>query len=426
MIFLGKRAVSLVLCLIFVAQAYRAAAQTGLPDSRDPLAGMGINIHFTDPRPGDLEMLSQAGFRWVRMDLHWDKTEKTAGVYDFSAFDRLLARLDQFHIRALLILDYANPLYDDGKPTCTDAGRAAFARWAVAAVTHFKNRGIIWEIWNEPNGDWFWKPKANADDYAKLALTVSKAIHDAAPQEVIVGPGLSGFDMKFVEVAARLGVLTYWSAITIHPYTRQSPETYQKAYDETRQLIAKYALPGQKIAVVCGESGYSTAWPEINNETQGKYLARLFLFNVISDVPLTIWYDWHDDGGNLKDQESNFGTVHFDYHANASPVYEPKPAYLAAQTYARELAGYRFKERLKTDSLGDYVVSFAKENTERACLVAWTTVATPHQVKIALPNGTYEITSYDGKKRTETAVVDGSLALTVDGGPAYIQPSTTD
>jgi len=173
------------------------------PDITDPLSGIGVNIHFIDARPGELEMLSAAGFHWVRMDFKWDKTEHKSGAYDFSGYDRLLASLDKFHLRALLILDYTNALYDDGKPTHTDEGRAAFARWAVAAVTHFKGRGAIWEIWNEPNGSWFWKPQANAGDYAQLALTVSNAIRQAAPGEIVVGPAVSGVDTAFIEVSAR-------------------------------------------------------------------------------------------------------------------------------------------------------------------------------------------------------------------------------
>ncbi len=29
--------------------------------------GLGVNIHFTDPKPGEIKMISAAGFRWVRM-----------------------------------------------------------------------------------------------------------------------------------------------------------------------------------------------------------------------------------------------------------------------------------------------------------------------------------------------------------------------
>jgi len=286
-------------------------------------------------------------------------------------------------------------------------------------VVHFKNRGMIWEIWNEPNG-WFWKPKVNVDDYAKLALMASKAIREAAPDEVIVGPALSETKLDFIEATARTGVLAYWSGITIHPYVRQGPESYGPAYDQTRLIIQKYAPPGRRVAVLCGESGYSAAWPKIDVETQGKYLARLFLFDVMSGVPLTIWYDWHNDGTNPKDPESNFGIVRNDYHAGAPQVYDAKPAYNAAQTYFHELGGYRFKERIKMASDDDFVLAFTKNGGE--CLVAWTAADVPHEVKIPARNGAYGITGYDGRNQTVVQVVDDAVALTLDGGPQYLNP----
>jgi hypothetical protein len=379
---------------------------------------MGVNIHFTDPKPGDLEMLAEAGFRWVRTDLHWAATEKTRGVYDFSAYDRLLARLDKFHIRALFILDYANPLYDK-LPPHTDADRTAYAQWAVAAVKHFKGRGVIWEIWNEPNGNWFWKPKANAADYASLALTASRAIQKAAPGEIIVGPALSGEKLDFVNVVAAAGVVPLWSGITIHPYRRTAPETCGGAYARVRELIKKYASAGQAIDVLCGEFGYSTAWHEIDDSLQAKYLARMLLFNVMSGVPLTIWYDWHDDGPNLHDQESNFGIVHNAYHPGANPVYDPKPAYDAAQTYRRELEGFHFKERIKTASNDDYALMFTRDGA--SCCVAWTAAPTSHEIKLPLPDGKYAALGYDGKAQAEVTASNGFAPLRINGGPQYLK-----
>ena len=62
--------------------------------------GLGVNIHFTDPQPGEMKMIAAAGFRWVRMDFKWDATERERGHYDFSAYDRLMQSLDQFKLRA--------------------------------------------------------------------------------------------------------------------------------------------------------------------------------------------------------------------------------------------------------------------------------------------------------------------------------------
>ena len=57
--------------------------------------GLGVNIHFTDPQPGEVKMIADAGFRWVRMDFKWDATERERGRYDFAEYDRLMKALDE-------------------------------------------------------------------------------------------------------------------------------------------------------------------------------------------------------------------------------------------------------------------------------------------------------------------------------------------
>jgi hypothetical protein len=396
------------------------AEKAELPDASDPLAGMGVNIHFTDAKPGELEMLSRAGFRWIRTDLTWSRTEGKTGSYDFSIYDRLLASLDKFHIRTIFVLDYGNGLYDNGLPPHTDEGRAAFARWSVAAVTHFKDRGVLWEIWNEPNGNWFWKPHQNAEDYTKLALAVNQALHQAVPEEMMVGPALYGTHLDFIDTLGRAGVLADWSALTIHPYLRGGPETYGPTYDQARTLIKKYAPPGQRMDLLCGESGYTSVWKGTNEVMQGKYLARLYLFDVFSGIPVTIWYDWHEDGPDPQNVEHHFGIVHSDYQAGAANVYEPKPAYDSARTYSQALDGYRFQKRIETKSQGDFVLSFAKE--DKPCLVAWTTSLSPHSLKIPAADGIYLATSFDGKTQREVAATGGVIVLKLDDGPQYLKP----
>ena len=52
-----------------------------------------------------------AAYRLARMDFGWAGIEKQQGVYDFSAYDGLLATMEQHKIRPYWILDYGNPLY---------------------------------------------------------------------------------------------------------------------------------------------------------------------------------------------------------------------------------------------------------------------------------------------------------------------------
>ena len=69
------------------------------------------------------------------------------------------------------------------------------------------------------------------------------------------------------------------------------------------------------------------------------------LANLLNNVPLSIWYDWKNDGTDANDAEHNFGTVF--------PDLQPKPAYRAMQTLTHELSGCRI------DRCGKKSFSFA-------------------------------------------------------------------
>src|SRR5579885_1682956 len=112
--------------------------------------GWGVNIHFTHPVPGEIDQIYDAGFRWVRMDFVWNEIERERGNYNFGSYDVLMSALDSRRIRPIFILDYGNDLYQHGSPRTPEA-RAAFVRFVEAAVRHFRHRGIVWEMWNEPN-----------------------------------------------------------------------------------------------------------------------------------------------------------------------------------------------------------------------------------------------------------------------------------
>src|SRR5260221_13533660 len=187
--------------------------------------GLGVNIHFTDPKPGEVKMIAGAGFRWVRMDFKWDVTEHERGRYDFAEYDRLMKALDEYKIQALFILDYGNPLYDHGAPPRTAETRQAFARWAVAAAKHFSNRSVIWEIYNEPNNPLFWPPQPNVSEYIELNLAVARAFRSEVPKEQLSGPAVSKIDSSFLDACFKAGLLDYRYAVSVHPYRQTNPET---------------------------------------------------------------------------------------------------------------------------------------------------------------------------------------------------------
>lgn len=403
----------------FVDASNAGSPHASLPSPRVP-EGLGVNIHFTDAQPGELEMLSAAGFRWIRMDFHWAATEKAPGQYDFAAYDRLLASLEEHKLRALFILDYSNPLYEKDASVATDAGRQAYSKWAAAAAKHFQGHGILWEIWNEPNGV-FWKPKQDVGQYAALALAASKAIHAAAPGEAVIGPATSTIDFKFLEACFTAGVLEHWDAVSVHPYRPTAPETVVPEYERLRSLIDHYAPKGKNIPILSGEWGYSSGWKKFDEEHQGRLLARQWLVNLANGIPLSIWYDWHDDGQDANEPEHHFGTVANAYHAGRAQVYDPKPAYLAAKTLTATFSGCEFDRRLHLEEVEDYALAFRRGGEVR--LAVWSTAAAPHTVKIPGLSGKFSVLTHLGERRDAIEADQSGLQVTISDLPIYLIPA---
>ncbi|HEV2380716.1 MAG TPA: hypothetical protein VG206_13095, partial [Terriglobia bacterium] len=364
-------------------------------------------------------MLAASGVRWVRMDLKWSLTERARGQYDFSVYDRLVATLQASHLRAMFILCYANPLYDQNLSPVSDEARQAFANWAVAAVTHFRGRGFLWEIYNEPNA--FWQPRPNTEAYVKLALATSEALAEATPGEKVIGPASAAVDPPFLEAVFRAGLLNYWSAVTIHPYRPSDPETAADDLRDVRLLIRKYAAPGKTIPVMAGEWGYSLSSAGMDEHKQAAMLAREWLFDLANDVPLTIWYDWHRSS-DASDRDTSFdlvGPPEGSPSGGQNPPFRPRPAYVAARTLTQALGSYQFNKRLALESPADYVLLFTKDDSVR--LAVWTT-GSPHTAVIPASAGDFNVTGLAGDQLPPVRADRHGLRLTLTGDPQYLAP----
>jgi hypothetical protein len=366
------------------------AAAAEIPEPILP-AGVGVNIHFVTGCERDLDLIAAAGFKFVRMDFTWEAIETRKGHYDWSGYEELLANLDNRGLRALFILDYSHHLYEEEvtsphpftkQPHKTTASpqhpesAAAFARWAAAAAKHFHGRHVLWEIWNEPNGS-FWSPKADAQQYTALALAACKAIRGAEPEATIIGPASSGFPWEFLETFLKSGALEYLDAVSVHPYRDRAkpPESAAADYRKLRELVERWAPASKKgkIPILSGEWGYSSHTKGVSLETQAAFAARQQLANLLEGVPLSIWYDWKNDGPDANENEHNFGTMLADL--------KPKPAYMAIQTLTRELGGYRIARRLALASEQDYAL-YCTNGAGGRKIVAWT-LGEPHSVRLS-------------------------------------------
>ena len=404
------------------------AAGAALPAPVLP-QGVGVNIHFTRGHERDLDLIAAAGFRVVRMDFVWSATERRPGQYTWDDYDELTANLERRGLRPYYILDYSNALYEDpivsrdpvsgmerrdiaspAKPSSI----AAFARWAGAAAAHFQGRGIVWEVWNEPNIG-FWKPQPKVEDYTALLLATCRAVRAADPEAMIVAPATSEFPWEFLEHLFKAGALANLDGVSVHPYRSytMSPETARADYLRLRALIERHAPPTKRnLPILSGEWGYAThAKGGVSLDTQAAFLVRQQLSNLAAGVPVSIWYDWKNDGRDPNYHEHNFGTVTADLR--------PKPAYHAVQTLTRELKGYRIARHLDAPADGHALLLRNDHGDQK--IAAWTTTEAGEFTLQAAGLTRAEVAAVDiSGKPVVPLVADGQLRLDLGPAPVYL------
>ncbi len=395
-----------------------------LPSTITP-AGFGVNIHFIKPE-GKTKMISNAGFGFVRMDFPWSDIERRKGEYNFSTQKTLVNALADQGIFALAILAYGNPLYDNSPAPFhvgphTNEMRQAFARFAAACVSEFKEqKGMIWEIWNEPNNPDFWQPNPNVDDYIELAEGTIEAMRQANKNVNIIAPAITTYPQNldfwnFLERCFARGLLKQIDAVSIHPYRyNKLPETAADDYQRLRQLVTRYA-PNERnyIPIISSEWGYPIT-DAVSEDFQAALLVRQFLINRKEGVPLSIWYDWQDDGHDPQNIQDTFGVLDWSNH--------PKSAYFGAQTLMIQLNGFQFKEHNSHASRGDYGLLFEKGKSQT--LVVWTIGQSHHVslsdlVQIPVDTSSIALFSMIGEKQILTPT-NGVFTVVLTNSPQYL------
>ncbi|MBK8190252.1 MAG: cellulase family glycosylhydrolase [Vampirovibrionales bacterium] len=348
------------------------AASDSLTNPGDAPSQMGVHVHVKDLygannliNSKDLDMMQAAGVKSARFDVLWSDVEKKPGVFDFSRYDAVVDEMTKRGIKPIIILGFGNQHYPQEQKASMDG----FERYSVATAEHFKDKGVIWELTNEPNSGQFWKPGPSADEYMSMVKSLAPKLRAADPSGQIIAGSTAGTDTDFLVKLFQQGLLDQVDAISVHPYQafpNRAPENVKAELDKLRNAVDQYA-PGRNFPIVLGEWGYSTAQGEIDPQTQADYLVRQSMLAQLNKSPLNIWYDWKGDieGRNGQaEKEQQFGIVSAD-------AQNTKPAYSAMQQMTRQLEGLHVDQRLKTGSPNDYLLLFT-DGGNRSTVVAWT------------------------------------------------------
>ena len=303
------------------------------------------------------------GVKKVRLQSGWQRTEKEKGVYDFAWLDSIVDKMIELGIEPWLCLCYGNKLYTEeaGKhfgavgcpPIKTEEERNAWDAYVIETVKHFKGRISLYEVWNEPDGQWCWKHGPNAKECADFTIATAKACKKADPDCRVAGLVLAT-DAEYADEFFKTAAVNYLDAITYHSYNREEAAWIRK-FNVIKTLLEK--LNRTDIAIIQGEGGTQSrsdgcgalakgGWTEA---IQAKYLLRHLIIDIALGNEFTSYFSSMDmaealngtvgDTASIKDF-GYFGVIgaEFDENARATGNYFAKPSYYALQTLCSVLA----------------------------------------------------------------------------------------
>jgi len=362
--------------------------------------------HFAKGWPTDIiPLIEKAGLHHIRDEQPWRQVEKGKGRYEFPArLTAYMAELAAHHIDPLVVLAFANPLYDDGKTPYSDAGRASYAAYARAVAQRYgASLGGV-EIWNEYNGS-FCDGPCRSDRpgfYTTMLQQAYKTLKATNPQLTVLGGAAVPIPLDYFRGLFQKGALGAMDAVVIHPY-RPQPEGVERDIEALRQLMTQYGTPKPIWATEFSD----LADMKKNRDDVARYLVRMSTLLLSAKVERIYWYLLRDYQeftglGLLRDENDPLGR------------YTPTPAYVAYATLIHELDGLSFVRREAGDPRTRIYVFAAGGEEVR---VAWS----------ALPGASYDVAGADTVRVIDMmggakslAPQNGRLSIALGENPVYV------
>ncbi len=340
------------------------AADKDLPDHLIPRRssqiqdGFGINSDL--PRDPFIPWnrwwwtrMFDAGVNFIRIGQYenssdytsWDWVERKRGEYSVvPELDDYVNSLVENGVHIEIQLLYGNPLYTSPAgavpqtvtpepggfhnpdrslysvfwPPKTDEQIQAFTKYAAWMVNHFKGRVQYYEIWNEPNID-YWNPVSNPEDYGKLFKASAPVVHRTDPSAKIVFGGLAGAEEDFAKraldacaCASEIDVFAYHNypgyGHNVNPEAVHEHEDTNASSKPLRDMVRSY--PGIRKDLVFWDDEFNDgipSWKDSDETVQAKYIPRGLVTDRATGVRTFVWLIVGATDGNESD---DFGMLH--------------------------------------------------------------------------------------------------------------------
>lgn len=227
---------------MLLALAIAPAAYAG-----DPFYGLFTTdmSHPAAQLAGEMDAHASTGVGVLREHLHWDRIERSPGVFDFTDSDALVAAAQQRGMTILPLLIDAPRFYSTAPVGDTSGGwpprdPTAITRFATELSKRYGTRGTywgcllpgllcrrpyrpitVWQVWNEPDLSSWWKTGVDAGAYAALLRAAYQGLKagDSSAEVLLAGLTFRALEPgAFLDQLYARGAAPYFDTLALHPY----------------------------------------------------------------------------------------------------------------------------------------------------------------------------------------------------------------
>lgn len=343
-----------------------------------------------------VQLAKKSDLKYVVLPVVFYKNYIKSGKFDFDELDMAIRIARKEHLKPILVFSSDNS--DDTQEYKKNHNVVVnkYGRLIKKTIVRYKNQGVVWQMWNEPNSLFWFNQSEDGNSVAltkawnELGRKMKHWVRQFDPRSVFLGGAIAGNyedSKKAITLALSDGLASYSDAIANHPYLSSdkpdngAPENLLSL--NSRKLLASLENSESKkqinqIPLVTTEFGYSMqkthqgVWSEGD---QANYLARsIFVLDMLHQ-PIISTYCLVDEGN---------GDGQWGMYSGQAPRYVAKQSGQLIVQLLSNLNGFTLNTRIKQESSRDYVLEYTKKSTENR-YVCWT-MGSNHVIQVAGQN----------------------------------------
>lgn len=344
--------------LVAITVAWPGDANAKKPGDSNAAVPRGFfGVSAVDPDASEFQRMRETSVGTYRVAVLWPAVQQSAdGPLDWTIPDREIAGAVANGLQPLAVL-YGSARFAAPETEAAPIGsEQSWERFVEAAVRRYGPGGgfwaehpeltakpvRVWQVWNEQNADFFWRPAPSPVVYAEFLRLTSTAIRRADPTADVSLGGMYGYpngsrsiDLKpFLKRLYRVrSVRRYFDAVAVHPYGG-SLRVFRNQVTDTRRIMNRNR--DRKVPLLVTEMGWSTDgppdWPIVTTpKGQAKRLGRSLKWLLERrrrwKIKQMVWFAWKDFHQDLCGWCGGSGLLNLDG--------SPKPAWSRFTRFTR-------------------------------------------------------------------------------------------